>query len=31
MLLTKMLLLEVRDVLRRHMSKKLVDEVLAQR
>ncbi|CAN0075305.1 unnamed protein product, partial [Ectocarpus fasciculatus] len=31
MLLTKMLLVEVRDVLRRHMSKKLVDDVLAQR
>lgn len=31
MLLTKILLVEVRDVLRRHMSKKLVDEVLAQR
>ena len=31
MLLTKLLLVEVRDVLRRHMSKKLVDDVLAQR
>ncbi|CAB1111529.1 unnamed protein product [Ectocarpus sp. CCAP 1310/34] len=31
MLLTKILLVEVRDVLRRHMSKKLVDDVLAQR
>ncbi|CAN0162429.1 unnamed protein product, partial [Laminaria digitata] len=30
MLLTKLLLVEVRDVLRRHMSKKLVDDVLAQ-
>ncbi|CAN0114952.1 unnamed protein product, partial [Ectocarpus sp. 8 AP-2014] len=30
-LLTKILLVEVRDVLRRHMSKKLVDDVLAQR
>lgn len=31
MLLTKILLVEVRDLLRRHMSKKLVDDVLAQR
>lgn len=31
MLLTKILLLEVREVLRRHMSKKLVDDTLAQR
>ncbi|CAM9192953.1 unnamed protein product, partial [Scytosiphon promiscuus] len=31
MLLTKILLVEVRDILRRHMSKKLVDDTLAQR
>ena len=31
MVLTKLLLVEVHDILRRNMSKKLVDEVLAQR
>lgn len=31
MVLTKLLLVEVHDILRRSMSKKLVDEVFAQR